>query len=351
MKPIIDLHLHLDGSLPISTVETLMRRYPNRVPENIRYWLDIPEEELHEKLLVELMAPADCESLSEYLTRFDLPCRLMQGPEAMKIATLGLLTKLRDDGIKYVEIRFAPQLHSIKYQNFKNVRLQYEKVILNAMIEATHLVPEIKVGFILCCMRNLPDKMLLGYDPNENTIALMDEFYKKGVVAMDLAGAEARDETEQFCKLFEMAREIKVPFTIHAGEAGDREWRQRSIDSAIRFGAKRIGHGIALCTSPKLMETCLDEGIGIECCPVSNVHTKAVRGGIGNHPISMFLKKGLLVSVNTDNQTVSNTNLEHEFEVIQAIGIGEAEQKVLTRNAIMMSFADDETKRWLVEEC
>ena len=117
--------------------------------------------------------------------------------------------------------------------------------------------------------------------------------------------------------------------------------------SAIEFGTKRIGHGIALANSIELRKLCKDKGIGIECCPVSNLQTKAVMGGIKHHPLSQFLREGLLVSVNTDNRTVSNTNLEKEFELLAEVGIGEAEQRQLMLNAIEMAFADEATKDWL----
>jgi adenosine deaminase len=144
-----------------------------------------------------------------------------------------------------------------------------------------------------------------------------------------------------------IARELNIPFTIHAGEAGPKGWRVRSIKWAIKFGAKRIGHGIALEHSPELRELCKKNGIGIECCPVSNLQTKAVEGGIKNHPLPQFLKEGLLVSVNTDNRTVSNTNLEKEFTLLRKVGISKTEQKQLMLNAIKMSFTDDATKLWL----
>ncbi|MBP3284634.1 MAG: adenosine deaminase family protein [Clostridia bacterium] len=345
MKPIIDLHLHLDGSLPLNAVDLLLSIYPGAVPEAFKPLLDLGEEERKARLMQELQAPATCNSLQEYLQRFDLPVSLLQTPFAMSLAVGSLLNELKEEGVRYAEIRFAPQLHSPAWS--EKARLMREREIMEAMLETASRVSGIKANFILCCMRNLPDRHKLGYDPNRNTLRLAEEFLGSGVVAVDLAGAEARDATSEFRKLFEMAKEMKLPFTIHAGEAGSRDWRMESLRSAIEFGAKRIGHGIALEHSPELRAICKERGIGIECCPVSNLQTKGVCGGIKNHPLPMFLEEGLLVSVNTDNRTVSNTTLQKEFEVLSEVGIGEAEQKQLTLNAIESSFADDATKEWL----
>lgn len=347
MRKFIDLHLHFDGSLSVKTVNTLMYLKPERVPDEYAYLLDLTDEEREDTLINVLQAPDDCQSLQEYLTKFDLPCALLQDGESVHLAVFNLLNELVAEGIKYVEIRFAPQLHSMEYAHCESYRLEHERSILRSMIEATYKVPGIKCGFILCCMRNLPDRYKNGYDPNYNTIRLANEFYGKGVVALDLAGAEARDETYLFRELFAKARNLKIPFTIHAGEAGSIKWRHDSIMSAIEFGTKRIGHGIALANSIELRKVCKDKGIGIECCPVSNLQTKAVMGGIKHHPLPQLLREGLLVSVNTDNRTVSNTNLEKEFELLAEVGIGEAEQRQLMLNAIEMAFADEATKDWL----
>jgi len=346
MKPIIDLHCHLDGSLPIDIVDCLMGIYPEAVPENLKPLLDLEKDERLNGLRHELRAPADCKSLLEYLEKFDLPVALLQTPLAMSIAVGGLLRTLVKEGVKYVEIRFAPQLHSPKTWGEK-ARYMREYEILRTMLETANEVSGIRAQFILCCMRNLPEQKELGYDPNMNTLRLAYEFLGKGVCAVDLAGAEARDATSHFSRLFQTARDAGLPFVIHAGEAGNVGWRLASLKSAIEFGAKRIGHGIALEHSDELRAICKANGIGIECCPVSNLQTKAVCGGIQNHPLPMFLEEGLLVSVNTDNRTVSDTTLAKEFELLEQVGIGEAEKRLLTLNAIETSFATPKTKAWL----
>jgi len=344
MKNIVELHCHLDGSLSKGVVAQLMERYPDRVPERLKPLLDMAESERIEALRNELQAPQNCKSLGEYLGKFDLPCALLQDAWAMKFATVGLLRHLVLEGVKYTEIRFAPQLHSLNVP--EEEKFQYEAKLLREMIKVREMVPQIECSFILCTMRNLPDGKV-GERANQRTLRLAQEFLGRGVCAVDLAGAEARDATYEFSRLFAMAREMKIPFTIHAGEAGNREWRLKSIQSAIEFGTKRIGHGIALEHDPELRAICKANGIGIECCPVSNLQTKAVCGGIQYHPLPKFLKEGLLVSVNTDNRTVSNTNLCKEFELISKIGIGENEQKQLMLNAIQSSFASDLTKAGL----
>ena len=95
----IDLHLHLDGSLSAALVSRLGREQG----------LCLPQGEELERLL---QAPEDCRSLEEYLRCFQLPGELLQSGEALEAAARDLTQRLAAQGMLYGEIRFAPQLHT-----------------------------------------------------------------------------------------------------------------------------------------------------------------------------------------------------------------------------------------------
>ena len=93
-----------------------------------------------------------------------------------------------------------------------------------------------------------------------------------------------------------------------------------------------------------------EKGIGIEMCPISNLQTKAVKG-TEEYPIREFLNAGLLVTVNTDNRTVSGTSMTKELDFIQkTYGISDEEILLLLRNAVETSFTDDDMKRRLYRQ-
>ena len=75
-----------------------------------------------------------------------------------------------------------------------------------------------------------------------------------------------------------------------------------------------------------------DNDIVVECCPTSNLNTKAV-ATITEHPIREFLRRGIRVTVSSDNTTVSNTNLLHEFELLEDAGLTQDEKLSLLKNA------------------
>ena len=166
------------------------------------------------------------------------------------------------------------------------------------------------------------------------------EYLGNGVCAADLAGAEAIYPMSEFMELFGQAKKLGMPFTIHAGECGNAQ----NISDAVRVGAGRIGHGIAMRGHSDLIKELAEKGIGIEMCPISNLQTKAVAGP-EEYPIREFLNGGLKVTVNTDNRTVSDTTMTKELEFIQnTYGIQDDEIYLLMKNAADVAFAEDYVK-------
>lgn len=163
-------------------------------------------------------------------------------------------------------------------------------------------------------------------------------FFGKGVCALDLAGDEAAFPTKNFRWLFEKAREAGLPFTIHSGECGSVE----NVREALRLGAARIGHGIALARDEELMRQYKERHIGIELCPTSNLQTKAACAQ--TYPLKAFLNFGLCVSVNTDNRTVSKTSMTGELETVYRWYQDEQMILRLLKNAVEMSFAPESVK-------
>ena len=139
----LDLHLHLDGSLPLSVVKELMLLNYSDLDDNLKKLIS-KEEELKSKLQV----PVECNSLKQYLDCFNLPLCLLQNETSMKVAVKGLLEELKAEGLKYVEMRFAPQLHSNGFSIYHEM-LSHECRIVRAAIDAANEVQGIKCNFIL----------------------------------------------------------------------------------------------------------------------------------------------------------------------------------------------------------
>ena len=320
----IDLHLHFDGSLLPRTVLELAQE------QNVVLPASDPDE-----LKLFLCAPSDCGSLNEYLEKFDLPLLVLQTKEAVRKAMYVLTSSLKEQGLLYAEIRFAPQLHTKKGMTQEET----VKAAIQGMQEAL-AGSFFKAKLILCCMRGADNR-----EENLLTVRTAAAFLGRGVAAVDLAGAEALFPTEDFAEVFALAKELGVPYTIHAGEADGPE----SIRAALRMGASRIGHGVRACEDEELMEVLRERQIPLEMCPSSNVQTKAVPS-FEEHPVLDYLRRGLLVTVNTDNMTVSDTTEEREYRLLsQRLGMTKEEHKKLLLNAADAAFLTAE-ERWRIKD-
>ena len=153
----------------------------------------------------------------------------------------------------------------------------------------------------------------------------------KGAVALDLAGAEALYPTRDYKHLFEMAAKENIPYTIHAGEADGPE----SIRDAVNMGASRIGHGVRAIEDKSVMKLLADRKIPLEMCPTSNLNTRVITD-IRDYPIKKYLDMGIVVTVNSDNMSVSNTDVKKELKLIKdSFGIDE---DILLINAEISAF-------------
>ncbi len=304
----IDLHLHLDGSLLPSDLKKLARlsSFP------------LPTEE--DEALFSLLSAKGARSLNEYLDRFVLPVSVMQSGEAVSLAVTLLANRLRDMGYEYAEIRFAPLLHTKKGASIEK--------IAESAVEGMRR-SSLPMGLIFCCMRGQERKL------NERTVELAAEFKSKGVVGVDLAGAEALYPTESYKEIFDLARRFSLNITIHAGEAAGSD----SVRAALDFGAKRIGHGVRLAEDEALQARVKRDGVTIEVCLTSNLQTGAVRN-LSEHPVRRFLEQGIPCALCSDNMVVSDTDVSREWSRLSSsFGFGEDVRTRLEENARRASFS------------
>lgn len=322
----IDLHLHLDGSLS---------------PQWLLEWAEkqgitLPTTD-PEQLLSYISAPQDCSDLNQYLRSFEIPLAVLQSPQALTEEVAHLIQRLDQAQMLYAEIRFAPQLHTQQ-------AMDQEQAVLAAIaglkaLENCHSL--FKVNLILCCMRGAHNQAA-----NQETVRLAQKYLGKGVVAIDLAGAEGLYPTAQYRDLFREAAALGVPFTLHAGEAAGAE----SVQHALDFGAARIGHGVRAAESEAVVLQLITQKTPLEMCPCSNLQTKTV-ANLRQYPLRDYLKKGVVATVNTDNMTVSNTTVAQEFALLKRdYQLTNVEARQLVQNAVQAAFLSEDEKQTLWEK-
>lgn len=309
MKKMLELHLHLDGSLRPETVWELAKE------QGVELFAKSVGE-VKDKMEV----PEDCKTLEEYLERFDLPLLVLQRADALERVTFELTEDLAREGVTYAEIRFAPQL-SISGGLTQD---QVVEAAIRGAKRGMKAYPQIRIGLILCCMRGDKNEKL-----NLDTVETARKYLGDVVCAVDIAGAESLFPTELFAPVFARVREYGIPMTIHAGEAAGPD----SMRTALSYGTKRIGHGVAAVNDPELIRRLVEEQVTLEICVTSNYHTKVVPS-IEEHPIRRLFDAGVRVTVNSDNRTCSRTNLNKELDILRnVLGFREEELERLQEYA------------------
>lgn len=284
--PKAELHCHLDGSVRPETLLELGREYGVRMPardaESLRAYMTV----------------RDARNLEEYLERFDITLGVMQRAEAIERIAYELLEDAAREGVRYLEMRYAPIL---------NVE---QGLSLGAAVEASLRACEragrdlgIRGRVIICALRHQTLEVAL-------ELARLAVAYKsRGVVAFDLAGGERGNPASRFAAAFAYAREHDLACTVHAGE-GDGAG---SVREAVHCcGADRIGHGTHLIEDESLTQYVNDRRIAIEVCLTSNVQTRAA-GSYETHPLRRYFDQGQNVVLNTDNRLMSGVTLTDEY--------------------------------------
>jgi adenosine deaminase len=228
------------------------------------------------------------------------------------------------EGMDYVELRFSPWF----------------------MAEAHHLDPTALVEAVAdgaaAGARDFGVKVnLIGiisrtYGPEVGLLELEALLrHRDRLAALDLAGDEARWQGGLFVEHFRRARDVGWEITVHAGEAAG----PASIWQAVReLGAARIGHAVTASQDPVLLDYLAEHRIGIETNLTSNVQTSTVPD-YASHPARLFLERGLLVTLNTDDPGISGIDLRHEYEVAApAAGLSPEQIHQAQRNALTVAF-------------
>ncbi len=316
----IDLHMHLDGAITVDIAKKLAKLQHIELPTS-----DDAE------LLDMLSVPENCRNLNDFLRCFDLPCSLIQTKEGISEAVYLVAENMKKQDIIYAEVRFAPQKCT------DNGLTQEEAVV--AALEGMRR-SDLKMNLILCCMRG--DDNEANKKANIETVEIAKRYLVDdgGVVAIDLAGAEGLFPNEWYMDIFALAKEYRIPFTIHAGEAAGAE----SVKTALTMGASRIGHGVRIADDVELLQMIKNNKIPLEMCPTSNSQTMAV-DDMDTYPLIQYLDMGIAVTLNTDDPAIERTDIVSEYRYMETkFGLSYNQEIQLLNNAVDAAFTNEETK-------
>jgi adenosine deaminase len=364
--PKTDLHLHLDGSVRLGTLIELCKA--GRVP--------LPSET--EEGLRELVFKDHYADLVEYLAGFGLTCKVMQTREQLERVAYELAVDNQREGVRYIEARFAPQLHVGDELDILQVLQAVSDGLARARREFNQreavrdgAEPPFEFGIIACSMRYFDERFsdyyrdfvkLHRYSDRDRLFGLASEQLVQAaaiarrerglpVVGVDLAGPEEGYPPIAHREAYLEAQRYFLQKTVHAGEAYGPE----SIFQAItELHADRIGHGTSLLNpeavrDPKIQDRqryvdelaqfIADRRVTLEVCLTSNQQTNPAYRNLADHPFGEMMRRKLSVTLCTDNRTVSNTTVTDElWKAVETWGLSLKQLKNLIVYGFKRSF-------------
>ncbi|GAB4338209.1 MAG: adenosine deaminase [Candidatus Abyssubacteria bacterium] len=317
--PKAELHVHLEGSISSKTIEKLAQK--NSV--------DLGRESHRQ-------SGRGYGHLINFLDDYRLRCRCLRSPEDFKAACVDVLENLRSQHVRYAELTMAPTVHRLNGLSMDDIMPGLE-----AGVKAASGNGNIEVRFILDVGRQF------GQDHAWQTVRDAARHQASGVIALGLGGDEIHYSPELYVEQFAWARKQGLHVVAHAGEVGGPS----SVWGAVKsLRAERIGHGLSARGDDELLEYLRIARIPVEMCPTSNVQTGAIRS-YSEHPLPLFLRRGLLVTLNSDDPAMFGASLTHEYKVChERLGLGWEEIKMLGLNAVRGSFLPDLDKQRLLED-
>ena len=288
--PKVDLHRHLEGSLRFETLRELARSQGMDLPPTaqLRTMVQIQEGEKF--------------TFQNFLSKFSTLRLFYRSPEIIARITREAIADAAADNIRYLELRFTPVALS-KAQGFPLAQ------VMDWVISGARRAEKdfgVITRLIASINRHESPKLAA------QVSYLAAERREMGIVGLDLAGNEAEFSADPFIKILKNAQKEGLHLTVHAGEWGAAENVTQAIDL---LGAERIGHGIRVLESENATRLALERQIPFEVCITSNYQSGVVPETAA-HPIGRMLTKGLNVTINSDDPSISTIQLSDEFRLV-----------------------------------
>ena len=319
--PKVELHLHLEGSIPIDTLYGFAKR---------------SGEASGVKSVEELSARLKYRDFEHFIDTWIWKNTFIREYADFEVMAYEVLRSLSAQNIKYVEVHYSPG-------DYRRVGLATAGITENILagVERARADFGIRCGLIVDLIRD--------HGP-EIGAARLDEvtpYLGKGIVGIGLGGSEQQFPPGPYAGVYREARSRGFHLTAHAGEVAGPE----SIRTAVEdLKVERVGHGVRAREDQYVVDMLRDLLIPLEMCVISNVRTGVV-GSVGEHPVRQYFDDGLLITVNSDDPAMFNTTLTGEYLALAAeLGFGPSEIQQLVLNGIEAGFLPEEDKAALAAE-
>ena len=313
MLPKIELHLHLEGAAPPAFIKGLAR-----------------EKKIDIGGIFDADGGYAITDFWHFLKVYEAATSVLTTPMDYARLVRAVLEQSKASGVVYSETFVSP--------DFCGGRdLGAWREYLHAMQEASAAAESegITLRGIVTCIRHF------GPDKARQTARCAAETAGDWIVGFGIAGDEKIGKPKDFAWAFDMAREARLQLTAHAGEwAGPDSVR----DALAAFRPARIGHGVRAIEDLKLVDELAETGVVLEVCPGSNV-ALGLYPGWRKHPIAELDRRGVKVTVSTDDPPFFHTTMAREYDLLHAaFDWDEGQFARLNRQALDAAFCDADTR-------
>jgi aminodeoxyfutalosine deaminase len=319
--PKAELHLHLEGTISPQTLVELSRQYD--------------QEPL---TLDQVQALYRYTGFTGFLMAFKAVSERLRSPKDYELITYRMLERLHAQGVVHAEVYVAVGV--VYYWR----RIRFEPLF--AGMERARRRAEQEFGITLYWIFDA----VRHFGPEEaaRVFRKAAELQRESpsVVGIDIGGDERRIGAEPFRDLYIEARDAGLRLTAHAGETVGPE----GIWGALNIGAERIGHVLSAEQDAELMEVLVERQVPVEICVSSNLRTGCCVS-VEEHPVRRYFDAGLMVTLNSDDPAMFESNLEDEYLLAHTVfGFTREDLRELAKNSIEASFLPAERKVALLQQ-
>jgi len=320
--PKAELHVHLEGSIAPTTVMELAARHGVA--------LTLEEATAH-------YAPG---TFDQFIENFIWVTSFLRGP-----ADYALIAQRFAESMKRQNVLYAEVTLSIGVMFRRN---QDPAANFAALRDAAAEVSDVKLKYVWDAVRQW------GAQAAMEVARIAVEQRSPDIIAYGIGGDELGLPTADLRPIYDFVASQGMHRLIHAGEIGGPEIVREAVEM---LGAERIGHGIGVMRDERTMDFIAARNIPLEVCPTSNLRTGALARQVGwpepgyeHHPLPLFFRRGLPVTLSSDDPAMFETTLTDEYRHTHRMGLTPGELIRLAEASFHHSFLSPEEKRAMLDK-
>jgi adenosine deaminase len=312
--PKVELHLHLEGAIPLPAMWQLVEGYGDP----------------RARSLEQFSARFEYRDFAHFIETWQWMLPFIRTPADWTSVATAVASSLAEQHIVYAEASISPT-------DFRQHGLSVAE-IATAVRRGLDEVKGTRVNLLVDLVRDTGPEWC-----GRTLEQVIEVAPDAGIVGITIGGSEHAYPPGPYAAVYRRAAEAALGRSVHAGEAAGPE----NVWSALRdLGVDRVGHGVRAVEDPALVDQLVEQQVPLELCPTSNVRTGVVAAW-ETHPAIELIERGARVTVNSDDPTYFDCSVAGDLRRLAELTDVDVERH--TGYAIEAAFAGETEKARLRE--